>query len=116
MDTTIKNPASSTAAPTPNGGPSKTPPVDTKTAAPEKVETAQAVQANGRASKPVLQQSAPSSPLTTYKDQDSGRLIVRVYDRKNGDILVEFPPEKAFRSVEEVMRGVGKNPKNVTVV
>ena len=45
----------------------------------------------------VLRQSAPNSALTTYRDQDSGRLIVRVYDRESGDVLVEFPPEKAFR-------------------
>ncbi len=42
---------------------------------------------------------APNSALTTYRDQDSGRLIVRVYDRESGDVLVEFPPEKAFRPV-----------------
>ncbi|WP_299616739.1 flagellar protein FlaG [Pelagibius sp.] len=45
----------------------------------------------------VLRQSAPNSALTTYRDQDSGRLIVRVYDRESGDVLVEFPPEKTFR-------------------
>ncbi|NIA69467.1 flagellar protein FlaG [Pelagibius litoralis] len=45
----------------------------------------------------VLRQSAPNSALTTYRDQESGRLIVRVYDRESGDVLVEFPPEKAFR-------------------
>lgn len=45
----------------------------------------------------VLRQSAPNSALTTYRDQDSGRLIVRVYDRESGDVLVEFPPERAFR-------------------
>lgn len=45
----------------------------------------------------VLRQSTPNSALTTYRDQDSGRLIVRVYDRESGDVLVEFPPEKAFR-------------------
>jgi hypothetical protein len=116
MDTTIKNAAPTTAGAHPKCAPAKMPPVDTKAAAPEKVETVQAVQASGRAGKPVMQQTAPSAPLTTYKDQDSGRLIVRVYDRKNGDILVEFPPEKAFRSVEEVLRGVGKNPKKIISV
>jgi uncharacterized FlaG/YvyC family protein len=72
-------------------------PVDAKAAAPEKVETPQAVPAADTAQKPVLMQAAPNSALTTYKDQDSGRLIVRVYDRESGDVLVEFPPEKAFR-------------------
>jgi len=111
MDTTIKNAATTMAVTSAKSAPAKVPPVDTQAAAPEKVETAQAVQASGRSGKPVLQQAAPNSALTTYKDQDSGRLIVRVYDRKNGDILVEFPPEKAFRSVEEVLKGGAANPK-----
>ena len=51
-------------------------------------------------------QGAPNSALTTYRDQDSGRLIVRVYDRESGDVLVEFPPEKAFRPVG----GAAKSP------
>jgi uncharacterized FlaG/YvyC family protein len=70
-----------------------------------------AVPATERAQKPALKQSAPNSALTTYKDQDSGRLIVRVYDRENGDILVEFPPERAFRSVDEVLVSAGMTPK-----
>jgi hypothetical protein len=110
MDTVIKNPTPSAAA-NPNGGTTKAPPVDTTAATPEKVDTAQAVQASGRAGKPAMQQTAPNSALTTYKDQDSGRLIVRVYDRENGDILVEFPPERAFRTVEEVLTRAGFNAK-----
>jgi hypothetical protein len=44
-------------------------------------------------------QRAPITPLigdsglTTYRDQESGRLIVRVFDRESGDVLLEFPPE-----------------------
>ena len=111
MDTTIKNTAASTAVQQAKCAPAKVPPVETQAAAPEKVETAQAVQASGRSGKPVLQQAAPNSALTTYKDQDSGRLIVRVYDRENGDILVEFPPERSFRSVDEVLTSAGLEPK-----
>ena len=81
----------------------KAAPVDTQAAAPEKVETAQAVSAVDRAQRPAIRQSAPHSALTTYKDQDSGRLIVRVFDRESGDVLVEFPPERAFRSATEVL-------------
>jgi len=110
MDTVIKTPASS-AATNPNSGTTKAPPVDTTAATPEKVDTPQAVQASGRAGKPAVQQSALNSALTTYKDQDSGRLIVRVYDRQNGDILVEFPPERAFRTVEEVLTSAGFKPQ-----
>ena len=54
------------------------------------------------ASEAALRSSAPNSALTTYRDQDSGRLIVRVYDRESGDVVVEFPPEKAFRPIERV--------------
>ena len=35
------------------------------------------------------------SALTTYHDQDSGRLVIRVFDRESGDVLMEFPPEGA---------------------
>ena len=31
--------------------------------------------------------------LTTYQDRDSGRIVVRVFDEKSGDVLLEFPPE-----------------------
>ena len=39
--------------------------------------------------------SAPqsNSGLTTYRDSDSGRLIVRIFDKETGDVLLEFPPE-----------------------
>ena len=33
------------------------------------------------------------SGLTTYRDQDSGRVIIRVFDRETGDVLVELPPD-----------------------
>ena len=68
------------------------------------------------ASKAVLRQSAPNSALTTYRDQDSGRLIVRVYDRESGDVLVEFPPEKAFRSIEGAVPSAAPSPKSTVIV
>ena len=33
------------------------------------------------------------SGLTTYHDQDSGRVVVRIFDRESGEVLIEFPPE-----------------------
>jgi uncharacterized FlaG/YvyC family protein len=111
MDNTVNNSGSVAVQPRQAKTTSNAAPADTAAAAPEKVETSQAVPATERAQKPALQQSAPNSALTTYKDQDSGRLIVRVYDRENGDILVEFPPERAFRSVEEVLVSAGMTPK-----
>ncbi|WP_420348832.1 flagellar protein FlaG [Pelagibius sp.] len=72
--------------------------------------------AAGRAaSQPVLRQSAPNSALTTYRDQDSGRLIVRVYDRESGDVLVEFPPEKAFRPIEKASPSAVSRPKSSVI-
>jgi len=97
MDTTINPNGSVTTQNRSTQAQPKAVPVDTQTVKPAKVDTAQAATAAGRAQKPALKQAAPNSALTTYKDQDSGRLIVRVYDRESGDVLVEFPPEKAFR-------------------
>ena len=34
-----------------------------------------------------------NSGLTTYRDQESGRVVVRIFDRESGDVLLEFPPE-----------------------
>ena len=51
-------------------------------------------------------QQAPITPLigdsglTTYRDQESGRLIVRVFDRESGDVLLEFPPEGQRQAVK----------------
>jgi uncharacterized FlaG/YvyC family protein len=102
MDTKVTNPASVT--PQTRAAPATTTaPIDRKAAVPEKVETPQAVPAADTVQKPVLTQTAPNSALTTYKDQDSGRLIVRVFDRESGDVLVEFPPEKAFRAAAEIL-------------
>ena len=57
----------------------------------------------GGVSQRVDDQSAPPRPsalpearnaaVATYRDADSGRLIVRIFDKDSGDILVEFPPE-----------------------
>jgi uncharacterized FlaG/YvyC family protein len=86
-------------------------PADAAAAAPERVETPQAVPAADTAQKAAWKQAAPNSALTTYKDQDSGRLIVRVYDRESGDVLVEFPPERAFRPAAAAPGEVPKKPK-----
>lgn len=36
---------------------------------------------------------ARNAAVATYRDSESGRLIVRIFDKDSGDILVEFPPE-----------------------
>src|SRR3546814_7174400 len=66
-------------------------------APPEKVETPQAVPAADTAQKAAIGPAAPTSALTTYKDQESGRPIVRVYDPERGAELLEVPPEMTFR-------------------
>lgn len=85
--------------------------VEESKATPEMAETSQAVSAAAGSHKPVLSQAAPNSALTTYKDQDSGRMIVRVYDLKSGDILIEFPPERAFRLVATPVGTTVTKPK-----
>lgn len=98
MDTKINAPAPVALRPATPVQQSTTP-ANMRAAVPEKVESPQAVPAVDPGYRPALKQAAPSSGLTTYKDEDSGRLIVRVYDRESGDVLVEFPPERAFRAI-----------------
>jgi hypothetical protein len=112
MDTTLNTPGSATLpAPTAFLCGSVADDAKSATAAPVTVETPRAVPAADAGPQAAFKQAAPNSALTTYKDQDSGRIIVRVYDRENGDILVEFPPEKSFRTVEEVLQAAGLKPK-----
>ncbi len=103
METTIGNGGSVTTTQRSVHTQAESAPVGTKAAAPEKVETPQAVPATDAAQKPAQKPAAPHSGLTTYNDHDSGRLIVRVFDRESGDVLVEFPPERAFRSATAVL-------------
>jgi len=97
MDTIVSKPGSVTTQQHTAKAQGNAAAVEASKATPEKVETPQAVPAVAGGHKPSLSQAAPNSALTTYKDQDSGRLIVRVYDRESGDVLIEFPPERAFR-------------------
>lgn len=97
MDTTVNKPGSVTTPQHTAKAQGNAAAVEASKATPEKVETSQAVAAAASGQKPTLNQAAPNSALTTYKDHDSGRLIVRVYDRESGDVLIEFPPERAFR-------------------
>ncbi|MEQ8357320.1 MAG: flagellar protein FlaG [Kiloniellaceae bacterium] len=116
MDTTLGNSGPVTATQSTVQAQAKAAPVETKAAAPENVEAPQAVPATGAVPKPALKQAAPNSGLTTYKDHDTGRLIVRVFDRESGDVLVEFPPERAFRSASEVLdKAVEKAKKTIEV-
>ena len=53
-------------------------------------------QARGIAAAPLFGPSA----LTTYRDQESGRVIVRLFDKDSGHVLAEFPPEKTYRPIQ----------------
>jgi len=97
MDTIVSKPGSVTTQQHTAKAQGNATAVEASKATPEKVELPQAAPAADSGHKPTLGQAAPNSALTTYKDQDSGRLIVRVYDRESGDVLIEFPPERAFR-------------------
>lgn len=114
MDTKVTAPAPATLRPAIPAQQSTTP-ASTRAAAPEKVEIPQAAPSVDTAYKPALEQAALSSGLTTYKDEDSGRLIVRVYDRESGDVLVEFPPERAFRPAVVPGKTAAKPKKSFSV-
>ena len=48
------------------------------------------------------QQAAPIvskvSGLATYRDHESGRLVVQIFDQKRGDVILEFPSENMLRA------------------
>jgi hypothetical protein len=62
---------------------------------------------------PVSRPATPlvgNSALTTYRDQESGRLIVRVFDRQSGDVLMEFPPEGARQIPRSILPAATPKP------
>lgn len=111
MDTKVTHPAGPTAPHRAAQNPQPAAPADARAAAPAKTVGRQAVPAADTAQKPALMQTAPASALTTYRDEASGRIIVRVYDRESGDVLVEFPPEKAFRPAAAAPVSATAKPK-----
>lgn len=54
------------------------------------------------APRPAMTPLISDSGLTTYRDQESGRLIVRVFDRESGDVLLEFPPEGQRQAIKVI--------------
>lgn len=54
------------------------------------------------AKQPATQQATPIvskvSGLATYRDSESGRLVVQIFDQKRGDVLLEFPTENMLRA------------------
>lgn len=85
--------------------------VEASKPAPEEAGAPQTAPVADSSQEPTVKQAAPNSALTTYKDQDSGRLIVRVYDRESGDVLIEFPPERAFRPAATPVGSTAVKPK-----
>ncbi|WP_282607957.1 flagellar protein FlaG [Pelagibius sp. Alg239-R121] len=74
--------------------------------APAPVENASASAAASSVSvaakQPATQQAAPIvskvSGLATYRDHESGRLVVQIFDQKRGDVILEFPTENMLRA------------------
>src|SRR6056297_2180188 len=56
------------------------------------VEARAAAEQPRDASRPIGESTTPA--LSTYQDQSSGRLVVKIFDRTSGQVLAEFPPEK----------------------
>ena len=50
-----------------------------------------------------------NSGLTTYRDPESGRVVIRVFDKESGDVLIELPPEE-----QRQKRGFLEPPRNQT--
>src|SRR3546814_3550981 len=73
MDTKVNDPGPVAAPRRTAPAQQATVPVGAVAAPPEKVETPQAVPAADTAQKAAIGPAAPTSALTTYKDQDSGR-------------------------------------------
>jgi len=42
------------------------------------------------------------SGLTTYTDDDTGRVVVQVFDRETGHVIVQFPPETQLKLYPQV--------------
>ena len=54
------------------------------------------------AKQPANQPAAPIvskvSGLATYRDSESGRLVIQIFDQKRGDVILEFPTENMLRA------------------
>lgn len=54
------------------------------------------------AKQPANQLAAPIvskvSGLATYRDSESGRLVIQIFDQKRGDVILEFPTENMLRA------------------
>ncbi len=66
------------------------------------IEASVAATLDTAAKQPASQQVAPIvskvSGLATYRDSESGRLVVQIFDQKRGDVILEFPTENMLRA------------------
>lgn len=79
----------------PAAKPVTTQPVQPANPAGRPSETRAAAEQPRDTSRPISQSTTPA--LSTYQDQSSGRLVVKVFDRTSGQVLAEFPPEKSLQ-------------------
>ncbi len=109
VDTSInptgqKNTAAASVAPAASPKTSSAPP-SAGAAAPRQdrgSESTAAAVVDTAAKQPATQQSTPIvskvSGLATYRDSESGRLVVQIFDQKRGDVILEFPTENMLRA------------------
>lgn len=56
------------------------------------------VAAKPSANQPAAPIVSKVSGLATYRDSESGRLVVQIFDQKRGDLILEFPTENMLRA------------------
>lgn len=66
-----------------------TPPVAAVSKPPR--ETAPVEKPPARKARPVIEPPQPASGLTTFQDEESGRLVVRIFHSGTGQVIAEFP-------------------------
>ncbi len=109
MDTSSVNPvaAGSTAAATPSerphGAARKSERLDREAPAHKAAGSAEGGEA--LTVRPAPASFAASSVLTTYRDVESGRVVVRVSDSERGFVLVEFPPANSLEYLQTLSPG-----------
>lgn len=105
VDTSI-NPTGKTSTASASVAPAAAPKPQATVPAPSRseggIEARAAAAVDTAAKQPASQQVAPIvskvSGLATYRDSESGRLVVQIFDQKRGDVILEFPTENMLRA------------------
>ena len=109
MDTNALRPvatgpaAAATPTERPQGALPKSERIDREAPAPEQADVSQPSNVDALTERPVPPSFSLSSTLTTYRDFESGRLVVRVSDADRGQVLVEFPPANSLHYAQKIV-------------